>query len=177
MSGAAPASERPEFIETKSGNRIARSCVIVDGAAISIEGKSLVQPDCVLRADLGPIRIGRNCILGRGVLLQPSRRAARLAAGAGIVIGDHTIFGEGTVVQAAAVGSFCDIGRECVLAEGCVLKDCCKVLDGTILAPETVIPPFQIFGGIPGHQVGELPESMEEVMRDRSSLLYREGRA
>ena len=32
----------------------------------------------------------------------------------------------------------------------CILKDCCRILPGTILGPDTVVPSFTVFGGIPG---------------------------
>ena len=35
-------------------------------------------------------------------------------------------------------------------SRSCILKDCCKVLDNTVLPPETVVPPFTVFGGSPG---------------------------
>ena len=31
-----------------------------------------------------------------------------------------------------------------------MLKDCCKIEDNTVLAPETVVPPFTVFSGSPG---------------------------
>ena len=32
----------------------------------------------------------------------------------------------------------------------CVLHDCCEVLPGSVLPPDTVVPPFAVFGGVPG---------------------------
>jgi hypothetical protein len=39
-----------------------------------------------------------------------------------------------------------------LVAQGrrCILKDCCAIADNTVLAPETVVPPFTLFGGNPG---------------------------
>lgn len=31
-----------------------------------------------------------------------------------------------------------------------VLKDCCAIADNTVLAPETVVPPFTLYSGSPG---------------------------
>ena len=31
-----------------------------------------------------------------------------------------------------------------------MLKDCCAIADNTVLAPETVVPPFTLFSGSPG---------------------------
>jgi hypothetical protein len=32
----------------------------------------------------------------------------------------------------------------------CILKDCCEVREGTVLSPDTVVPPFAVFSGSPG---------------------------
>ena len=34
-----------------------------------------------------------------------------------------------------------------------MLKDCCAIADNTVLAPETVVPPFTLFSGSPGETV------------------------
>ncbi len=59
----------------------------------------------------------------------------------------------------------------------CILKDCCKIADNTILAPDTVVPPFTLFSGSPGittcltniwtiisgTYTAELPEAFQEI--------------
>lgn len=32
----------------------------------------------------------------------------------------------------------------------CVLKDCCRIEPGSVLPPDTVIPPFALVAGVPG---------------------------
>ncbi len=46
------------------------------------------------------------------------------------------------------------------------MKDCCKIADGTILPPDTVVPPFTFFAGVPGRMVEELPECARDLHRD-----------
>lgn len=53
-----------------------------------------------------------------------------------------------------------------------MLKDCCKIDDGTVLPPETVVPPFAHFSGNPGQQIGDLPESMQDIMTDMTRSFY-----
>lgn len=48
--------------------------------------------------------------------------------------------------------------------ERCMLRDCCVLLDGTELSPDTVVPPFTVFGGVPGRIVGELGETAPAKM-------------
>ena len=50
----------------------------------------------------------------------------------------------------------------------CVLKDCCRIEDGAVLPPDTVVPPFTIFGGNPG--APRLPQRRMLRLRASSSL-------
>lgn len=76
-------------------------------------------------------------------------------------------------MNCAQVGSYVHIGKNCVLGRLSMLKDCCAILDGTVLAPDTVVPPFAVFAGNPGRQVGELPEITQELMIDFTWSFYR----
>lgn len=81
--------------------------------------------------------------------------------------------GENSIVNCAQVGSFVHIGKDCVLGRLSMLKDCSAILDGTVLAPDTVVPPFAVFAGNPGKQVAELPEITQELMIDFTWSFYR----
>lgn len=54
-----------------------------------------------------------------------------------------------------------------------MLKDCCRIEDGAVLAPDTVVPPFAVFGGVPARQVGELSECASALHRDLAVDIYR----
>lgn len=44
------------------------------------------------------------------------------------------------------------------------MKDCCIIEDNSILAPETVVPPFTRYSGSPGVQTGDTPECQMDIM-------------
>ena len=90
-----------------------------------------------------------------------------------VFVGEHVYIGENSIVNCAQVGSYVHIGKNCVLGRLSMLKDCCAILDGTVLAPDTVVPPFAVFAGNPGKQVGELPEITQELMIDFTWSFYR----
>lgn len=52
------------------------------------------------------------------------------------------------------------------------MKDCCKILPGTVLAPDTTVPPFTVFGGNPGSIVEELSESYQEWQTQTCNNYY-----
>eukprot|EP00960_Hanusia_phi_P045306 757155-Hanusia_phi.AAC.2 len=106
-----------------------------------------------------------------------------------MAIGNNTIIGRGSVVEALKVGSCVDIGadsREEIIDDRCqgkrvILSDCCKIDDGTVLPPDTVVPPFARMRGVPGKTLAgsssfpcletagrvyeELPETFENKMQ------------
>ncbi len=53
-----------------------------------------------------------------------------------------------------------------------IVKDCAAILDGSVVAPETVIPPFAVFGGSPAKCVGELPECTQDLLVDATVSYY-----
>ncbi|XP_065185166.1 dynactin subunit 5-like [Sycon ciliatum] len=164
---------KSEYIETASGNKVSRKSVLCGSQNIVLNGKTIIKADCIIRGDLANIRIGRLCVIGGGSVIRPPfKKFSKGVAFFPLHIGDHVFIEEDSVVAAAKIGSFVHIGKKCVIGRRSVLKDCCKILDGTVLAPETVVPPFTIFGGSPGRCVGELPECTQEVMTDTTRSYY-----
>ncbi|KAK0387330.1 hypothetical protein NLU13_5643 [Sarocladium strictum] len=173
---------RGDYIETDSGNKVARKAVLVGTQNIMLGGKTVIQPDAMIRGDLvrtatssssagstgaapansTAVAIGRYSFLAKGALVRPGGRMYKGAfTYMPLKMGDHVFVGHGSVVQAASVGNHVSIGNGCTIGECAIIKDYVKILDGTIVAPFTVIPPFSIVAGQPGRVVGEIPEGGE----------------
>ncbi|KAF4977778.1 hypothetical protein FZEAL_5744 [Fusarium zealandicum] len=172
MSRRAP---KGEYIETETGNKIARKASLVGTQNIMLGGKTVIQSDVMIRGDLSrtapssssggapashtAVAIGRYCFLAHGALLRPPGRIYKGAfTYMPLRMGDHVFVGQGTVVQAAAVGNHVQIGKGCTIGEFAILKDYVKILDGTVVPPSMVIPSFSIVAGQPAKVVGEIPE-------------------
>ncbi|KHN93902.1 Trimeric LpxA-like protein [Metarhizium album ARSEF 1941] len=174
-------SRRPtkgDYIETDTGNKVARKAILVGTQNIMLGGKTVIQPEVMIRGDLvrtapsssssaptptptssTAVAIGRYCFLSRGALLRPP---GRLYKGAftymPLRLGDHVFVGHNTVVQAAAVGSHVSIGSGCTVGEFAIVKDYVRILDGAVVPPFMVIPSFSVVAGRPARVVAELPE-------------------
>lgn len=171
-----------------SGNKVARKAVLVGTQNIMLGGKTVIQPDVMIRGDLvrtatssssssgaaaaspntTAVAIGRYSFLAKGALLRPGGRIYKGAfTYMPLRLGDHVFVGQGSVVQAASVGSHVSIGKGCTIGECAIIKDYVKILDDTVVAPFTVIPSFSVVAGQPGRVVGEIPEGGYEDLEFR----------
>ncbi|KAK3326805.1 dynactin subunit 5 [Apodospora peruviana] len=176
---------RGEYIETDTGNKVARKATLVGTQNIMLGGKTVIQPEVMIRGDLvrsvpsssssasapgsnTAVAIGRYCFLSRGCCLRPP---GRLYKGAftymPLRMGDHVFVGSQSVVQAASVGSHVHIGAKVVVGEFAIIKDYVRILDGSIVPPNMVIPSFSVVAGQPARVIGEVPEGGHEAFELR----------
>ncbi|KAK1777085.1 trimeric LpxA-like protein [Copromyces sp. CBS 386.78] len=176
---------RGEYIETDTGNKVARKATLVGTQNIMLGGKTVIQPDVMIRGDLartippaqsasgGPanntaVAIGRYCFLSKGCVLRPPGRMYKgVFTFMPLRLGDHVFVGPGTVVQAAQIGNHVHIGAKVVIGEFAIIKDYVKVLDGSLVPPNMVIPSFSIVAGQPARIIGEIPEGGIEAFELR----------
>eukprot|EP00566_Odontella_aurita_P026221 CAMPEP_0113567090 /NCGR_PEP_ID=MMETSP0015_2-20120614/23084_1 /TAXON_ID=2838 /ORGANISM="Odontella" /LENGTH=182 /DNA_ID=CAMNT_0000469449 /DNA_START=48 /DNA_END=596 /DNA_ORIENTATION=+ /assembly_acc=CAM_ASM_000160 len=158
------------YIKTAAHNYVSRKATVHGAGRVEMRGKSVVSPGAQIHGELGaPVRIGRYCHVGEGaVLCPPEAPTGRLPQ----IVGSNTRIGARCVVEAAAVGSSVIVGEDCTLGSRCIVKDCCRIENGTVVAPDTVIPPFSVVAGRPGKVIGELPESAAVELVDRSLAEY-----
>ena len=168
-----------------TGNKVARKAILVGTQNIMLGGKTVIQPEAMIRGDLirtapsssssssgggggsgsaapansTAVAIGRYCFLSRGVHLRPPGRLYKgVFTYMPLRMGDHVFVGQGSVVQAASVGNHVSIGSNCSINDFAIIKDYVKILDGTVVPSFMVIPSFSIVAGQPGRVIGELPE-------------------
>ncbi|KAK5659983.1 hypothetical protein OQA88_13449 [Cercophora sp. LCS_1] len=168
---------RGEYIETDTGNKVARKATLVGTQNIMLGGKTVIQPEVMIRGDLArsipsssssssgappnntAVAIGRYCFLSRGCCLRPP---GRLYKGAftymPLRMSDHVFVGPGSVVQAASIGSHVHIGAKVVIGEFAIIKDYVRILDSAVVPANMVIPSFSIVAGQPARIIGEVPE-------------------
>jgi len=179
----APKQVKGEYIETDTGNKVSRKSNILGSQNIILGGKTIIQADCTVRGDLRraaapgqhgnvAIAIGRYCFLARSCVLKPPGKTNRgTFSFYPMKLGDHVFVGEGAVVEAAVVGSMVHIGANSVIGKFSIIKDCVRIEEGTVVAPNTIIPPYSRVAGRPGVVVEELPETAHENLELRQ--IYR----
>jgi len=164
---------KEKYIETASGNKVSRQSVLCGSQNIVLNGKTIVQNECIIRGDLANVKIGRNCVIkSRSVIRPPFKKFNKGVAFFPCMIGDHVFIEEDSVVNAASIGSYVHIGKNCVIGRRCIIKDCSQIEDDAVLPPETVVPPYTVWGGSPASVIGHLPECSQYLMIDATKQYY-----
>lgn len=172
-----------DYIETDTGNKVARKSQLHGTHNIILGGRTTIQPDVCIRGDLvrslppqpitdptskppaapppynTSVTIGRYTFISTGSILRPpSRMHKGVISYHPLKIGDHTFVGERCVIEAASIGDHVHIGAGAVVGKMCVVKDWARVLEGSVVAAGTVVMSGLVFGGRPAREVGEVGE-------------------
>lgn len=164
-----------DYVDTSSGAKVSSKATLCGASQLRIARKTIIQPSVMLRCDLAVIEIEQHCYIGHGTVVRPPYTRTSKGRFRFIkkqTIRDHTVIGRDCVIEAACIGCNVRIGNNCVISKRCVLHDCCQVLDNTVLAPDTVVPPFAVFGGVPGVMVRELPPSAPVEFKTTAAALF-----
>jgi len=175
LDGPVQSYSKENFLSTPTGNRISPvGHKIIGLAKIMVSGKTIIEPNVTVRADIQRINIGSYCIVCENAVLKPSDNMSENsnAMFVPLVIGDCVVIGRSSVVRASQVGSYSYISENCVVDSRCVIESCTMLEPNTVLASGTVVPPFCVFGGNPGKCVGKLPPSFRYQIENHCKDFY-----
>uniref|UniRef100_A0A0K0DKH8 Actin-related protein 3 n=1 Tax=Angiostrongylus cantonensis TaxID=6313 RepID=A0A0K0DKH8_ANGCA len=163
---------KPKPIEVQViSHKMQRYAVWFGGSMLA--STNIIQRDVTIRGDLAAIRSGRFCIICSGTLIRPSSK--KFSKGVTLFpvhIGDHVMIEEGCVISAAQICSFVHIGARSVIGGSAVLKECCRVLPGSVVAADSVFPPYSTIAGNPARIIGQEPECTEDLMTEATKQYY-----
>jgi carbonic anhydrase/acetyltransferase-like protein (isoleucine patch superfamily) len=143
--------KKPRF---GAGCRIHESAVIIGDVELGEEVS--VWPGAVLRADYGPIKIGRGSNVQDGAVIHED-------VGAPALIGDDCVVGHQACIHGAKIGNRCLIGIHAVLLNGCEIGDESIIGSGAVVSEGKKIPPRSLVLGVPGKVTR--PTTDEDVMK------------
>ncbi|KAK6041388.1 hypothetical protein COOONC_21107 [Cooperia oncophora] len=158
---------KEEYVETNSGNKICKvhstkDSTICGTQNIVLNGKNIVQKDVIIRGDLAAIRSGRFCIIRQGTLIRPSSK--KFSKGV-------TLFpvhiGDNMLIRAYRRWISDQFWWSCAC-----LKECCRVLPGSVVAADSVFPPYSTIAGNPARVIGQEPECTEDLMTEATKQYY-----
>lgn len=132
---------------------IAQSAFVSESAYlvgdVQIGDESSVWPGAVLRADFGPIKVGRNCQIEDNVVIH---------SGWGIELGDKVHIGHNAMVHASKVGQNVLIGSSATILHNVEIGDNCVIGAGALLTDGMKIPSGSLVLGVPATIAGPVTE-------------------
>jgi gamma-carbonic anhydrase len=98
---------------------------------------------CVLRGDVGIIRVGRGTNIQDGTIVHVNRR------GTPAIVEDYVTVGHGARLHGCHIKSNCLIGIGSIVLDGAVLEEECLVAAGAVVSPGTLAPRGSVLMGTP----------------------------
>jgi carbonic anhydrase/acetyltransferase-like protein (isoleucine patch superfamily) len=134
--------------------KLAASAFIADGAVIigdvEIGEHASIWYNCVLRADVGKIRVGARSNVQDGSCVHMTSDLSHA------IIGDEVTIGHNVIVHGATVYDGALIGMGAILLDNAVIGAEALVGAGAIVPPRFKVPPYSLVLGQPGKVVREL---------------------
>jgi len=147
-------------------------CFIAPSATVIghvlIGGDSSVWYGAVVRGDKNSVQIGNKTNIQDNAVLHccldvengfPMRMR----------IGNSVTIGHGACLYSCEVGNLCLIGMNAVVLEGCVINPCSMVAAGSVVLPDTVIPPGQLWAGNPAKYIRDLSDEEKKSFEDTAN--------
>jgi carbonic anhydrase/acetyltransferase-like protein (isoleucine patch superfamily) len=120
---------------------------------VTIGAGSSVWFGCVLRADIGSIRIGER------TNVQDLTCGHMTQGVSDLTIGDDVTVGHGVILHGCTVGDRVLVGMGSILLDGVVVGADSVIAAGSLVPPRTIIPPGSLVRGNPAKVVREATES------------------
>lgn len=122
---------------------------------VTVGAESSIWPGAVLRADFGPIRIGRRTSIQDNVVLH--------GAGSGTVVGDNCIVGHLAFIEEAVVEDHCLIGVGARVLNGARVRSDAVVAAGAVLVQGLEVPTGTRAQGVPARIVPEPGRARDKI--------------
>ncbi len=110
-------------------------CTIGQGSSIWFQ--------CVVRADINAIEIGKNTNIQDGCLLHVTNHHA-------LIIADRVTVGHGAILHGCKIESDCLISMGAVVLDGAVVGNGSIIAAGAVVPPGAEIPANSLVMGVPG---------------------------
>lgn len=142
---------------------IAPGCTIIGDVEIG-EGSSIWY-NCVLRADVFSIRIGKRSNVQDGSVLHCDPPRPGDPGGSPLVIGDDVLIGHMAMVHGCTIHDRGFVGLGAIVMNKAVIGSDAMLAAGAMLTEGKVIEPRELWGGRPARKMRDLDEGAIMGMR------------
>lgn len=129
------------------GTWIAPSAEII--GAVTIGRSCYIGFGAVIRADFGIITVGDETAIEEGVLIHEAEQ---------VNIGNRVIVGHMAMIHDATIEDCALIGMQSMICDNSRVGEWAMLAEKSLVMKRQVIPPNEIFGGIPARKIGPVTE-------------------
>lgn len=136
---------------------------------LSIQEKSTIWYNVVIRADVCKIQIGKETNIQDGTVIHGTYEKC------GVKIGDRVTVGHLAMLHGCEIGDECLIGMGSIIMDQAVIGERCVVGAGSLVTEKSVFPPETLILGRPAKAVRKLtPDELGALTKSADNyLLYR----
>ena len=106
--------------------------------------------NCVIRADVSPIRIGNRVNIQDNVTVHGTYQRTKT------IIGNNVSIGHNAIVHGANVHDDVLIGMGAIVMDNCVIEENSIIASGAVLAQGTIVKSGSIYAGIPAKKIKDI---------------------
>lgn len=147
---------------------VAPSALVVGDVILGDD--SSIWYGCVLRGDVGPIRIGARTNIQDGCILHLTEGRGGLSVGSEVTAGHRAI------LHGATIRDRCLIGMGAIVLDDCDIGEESLVGAGSVILEGTVVPPRSFIAGVPAVVRGAIPPEIHARLRDSAERYVRLAR-
>jgi carbonic anhydrase/acetyltransferase-like protein (isoleucine patch superfamily) len=128
---------------------VAQTAVIIGDT--EIDAHANVWFGCVLRGDVGPIRVGAYANIQDGTVVHASSQLKE-----GTRIGAHVTIGHMALIHACTLEDSCFIGMKACVMDGAVVESGAWVAAGAVVTPGKRVRKGQLWAGTPARYLRDV---------------------
>ena len=129
------------------GTWIAPSAEVI--GAVTIGENCYIGFGAVIRADFGTITIGDETAVEEGVIIHEAEQVS---------IGNRVIIGHMAMIHDAVIEDCALIGMQSMICDYSRVGEWAMLAEKSLVMKRQVIPPNEIYGGIPARKIGPVTE-------------------
>ncbi len=152
---------------------LARGSIIVGD--IEIQEKSSVWYNCVLRADVNFIRVGKKTNIQDGTVIHVSSGGFSATGGSGnpTIIGDNVTIGHNATIHACVIHSNTLIGMGSIILDQAIVDEMSFIAAGCLIPPGTKVRSYELWAGNPGKCIRKLKDKETELILNTPETYYK----
>ena len=154
---------------------IAPGCTIIGDVEIG-EGSSIWY-NCVLRADVSRIVIGKRSNVQDGSVLHCDPPRPGDPDGSPLIIGDDVLIGHMAMVHGCVLEDRAFVGLGAIVMSGCTVESDAMLAAGALLSPGKTVLHRQLWAGRPAKYMRDLTDEAIITMREGVDHYVHNGKA